>query len=58
MAVAGWATIELDLKVEYSRPQIARATVVPVGPQDPLPPALSEKWDQSWLTTAPALASN
>ena len=56
VAVAGWATIELDLKVEYSRPQIARATVVPVGPQDPLPPALSEKWDQSWLTTAPALS--
>jgi hypothetical protein len=54
--VAGWATIELDLKVEYSRPQITRATIVPVGAQDPVPVARSERWDQSWLTTAPAMA--
>jgi hypothetical protein len=55
-AVAGWATIELALKVEYSRPQIARASVVPVGAQDPVPPARADRWDESWLTTAPALA--
>ncbi|HWC66203.1 MAG TPA: hypothetical protein VG777_08975, partial [Thermoanaerobaculia bacterium] len=54
--VAGWATIELDLKVGYSRPQIQKATVVPVGPQDPLPVGIPEKWDESWLTTAPPLA--
>ena len=54
--VAGWATIELDLKVEYSKPQIARATLVPVGPQDPIPTPLSERWDQTWLTTAPPVA--
>ncbi|HET9794612.1 MAG TPA: hypothetical protein VFS34_09135 [Thermoanaerobaculia bacterium] len=54
--VAGWATLELNLKVEYSRPQIARATVVPVGPQDAVPAARGERWDESWLTTAPALA--
>ena len=54
--VAGWATIELDLKMDYSRPQITRANVVPVGPQDPVPAAHPERWDQSWLTTAPPLS--
>jgi hypothetical protein len=54
--VAGWATIELDLKFEYSRPQIARANLVPVGPSDAVPAARAERWDESWLTTAPALA--
>ncbi len=54
--VAGWATIELALKMEYSRPQITRATIVPVTPQDPVPAAHAERWDESWLTSAPPLA--
>ncbi|HET7453299.1 MAG TPA: hypothetical protein VFL12_11185 [Thermoanaerobaculia bacterium] len=53
--VAGWATIELDLHISYSRPQIQKATVVPVGAQDPVPAADPRRWDQSWVTTAPAL---
>ena len=53
--VAGWATIELDLHMSYSRPQIAKATVVPVGAQDPVPATDARRWDQSWVTTAPAL---
>ena len=53
---AGWATIELDLKIEYSKPQITRAAVVPVTAQDALPAPIAERWDESWLTTAPPLS--
>lgn len=55
-AVAGWATVELDLKVEYSKPQITRAAMVPVTSQDPVPAPIVERWDQSWVTAAPPLA--
>jgi hypothetical protein len=55
-AVAGWATVELDLKVEYAKPQITRATLVPVTATDPFPTPIVERWDQSWLTTATPLA--
>lgn len=55
-AVAGWATVQLDLKVEYSKPQITRAVVIPVGAQDPLPVPIDARWDDSWLTNAPPLA--
>lgn len=52
--VAGWATIELDLKFEYSRPQIARAALVPVSAQEALPAPIAGRWDEGWLVTAPA----
>lgn len=52
---AGWATIRLDLKVEYSRPQLTRASFVKVRPEDPLPAPLAGRWDESWLATAPPL---
>jgi hypothetical protein len=53
--VSGWATLRLDLKVEFSRPQIARASFVKVSPQDPLPAPLTDRWDESWIATAPPL---
>jgi hypothetical protein len=55
-AVAGWATVELDLKVDYSKPQITRAALVPVAAADPFPAPIVERWDQSWVTTAIPLA--
>jgi hypothetical protein len=54
--VAGWATVELDLKIDYSKPQITRAAMVPVTAQDPFPTPIVERWDQTWVTTAPPLA--
>ena len=54
--VAGWATVELDLKFDYSKPQITRAALVPVTAQDPVPVPIAERWDQSWVTNAPPLA--
>jgi hypothetical protein len=54
-AVAGWATVELDLKFEYSKPQITRAALTPVTAQDPLPVPVVERWDQTWITAAPPL---
>ena len=54
--VAAWATVELDLKFEYSKPQITKAALVPVTAQDPLPTPIPSQWDETWLTTAPALA--
>jgi len=56
VAVAGWATVELDLKVDYSKPQITRAALVPVTATDPFPAPIVERWDQSWVTTAVPLA--
>ena len=55
-AVAGWATVELDLKVEYSKPQITRATLAPITAQEPVPAPIVERWDQTWVTSAPPLA--
>jgi hypothetical protein len=54
--VAGWATVELDLKVDYSKPQITRAALVPVTATDTFPTPIVERWDQSWVTTAVPLA--
>jgi len=54
--VAAWATVELDLKVEYSKPQITKAALVPVTAQDPLPTPIPAQWDETWLATAPVLA--
>jgi hypothetical protein len=56
VAVAGWATVELDLKVEYAKPQITRAALVPVAATDTIPTPIVERWDQSWVTTATPLA--
>jgi len=55
-AVAGWATIELDLKFDYSRPQITRASLMPISSQDPIPAPIAARWDEGWLTTAPPLS--
>jgi hypothetical protein len=56
VAISGWATIELDLKFEYSKPQITRAALVPVSSQEALPPPIAGRWDDGWLKIAPALA--
>ncbi len=53
---AGWATLRLDLKIEFSRPQITKAVFAKVSPGEPLPDPLTERWDDSWLATAPPLA--
>ena len=53
--VSGWATLRLDLNVEFSRPQITRATFTRVSPEEPLPVPLTDRWDESWIATAPPL---
>jgi len=56
VAIAGWASIELGLKFEYSKPQITRAALVPVSAQEALPAPVAGRWDDTWMATAPVLA--
>jgi hypothetical protein len=56
VSASAWASLRLDLKVEYSKPQIARATFVGVADADPIPAPISSRWDDSWSEGAPALA--
>jgi hypothetical protein len=51
-----WATLRLDLKVEYSKPQITRATFVAISDAEPIPVPISTRWDESWAEGAPMLA--
>lgn len=53
--VAGWSTVRLDLKFEFSRPQITRAEFVPVAPTTPVPAVLPGRWDERWIDAAPPL---
>src|SRR5579862_2831452 len=55
LEVAGWSTVRLDLKFEFSRPQITRAEFQPVLPTTPVPAALSGRWDEGWIESAPPL---
>lgn len=52
---AGWATLRLELKLEFSRPQITRAAFVKISPEEPIPAPLTDRWDDSWLATASPL---
>jgi hypothetical protein len=56
LEVAGWSTVRLDLKFEFSRPQVARADFVPVTASTPVPPAHASRWDEGWIETAPPLS--
>lgn len=53
--VEGWATVRLDLRMEYSRPDLTKISFMPVAPDMPLPPPLDTVWDDSWISTAPPL---
>ena len=53
--LAGWSTVRLDLKFEYSRPQITRADFLPVTATTPVPDVLPVRWDEGWIETAPPL---
>ena len=55
LEVAGWSTVRLDLKLEFSRPQITRADFQPVLADTPVPPPLSGRWDEGWIDGAPPL---
>jgi hypothetical protein len=55
LEVAGWSTVRLDLKFEFSRPQISHADFLPVTPATGVPAAISGRWDEGWLDTAPPL---
>jgi hypothetical protein len=52
---AGWATIRLDLNLDYSRPSVEKLTFTPIGAQDAIPSAAATRWDDAWLETAPPL---
>ena len=52
----GWSTVRLDLKFEFSRPQITRADFAPVAASMPIPPAIPGRWDEGWIDTAPPLS--
>ena len=55
LEVAGWSTVRLDLKFEYSRPQITRAEFLPVAAATAIPPVVPSRWDEGWIETAPPL---
>jgi hypothetical protein len=52
-ASPGWATLSLDLDIEYSRPQVASLKFTKISAGDPLPTPLPSNWSSSWLATAP-----
>jgi hypothetical protein len=53
---AAWATIRYDLKISFSKPQLTRVALGPVTSQEALPKPLSDRWDELWWASAPALA--
>ena len=53
---SAWASLRLDLKVEYSKPQVNRLTFVAISESDPIPPPTPSRWDESWSEGAPILA--
>lgn len=56
LEVPAWSTVRLDLKFEFSRPQVSRADFLPVTASTPVPAALSGRWDEGWIDTAPPLS--
>ncbi len=56
LEVRGWSTVRLDLKFEFSRPQITRADFAPVAASMPVPPAIPGRWDEGWIDTAPPIS--
>ena len=53
---SAWASLRLDLKVEYSKPQASRITFTAIADADPVPAPISSRWDETWAEGAPILA--